>query len=227
MSLDSKVLENRLIYKDSVVGGGASLARCATKLAILMKSSDIDITAYESLLRDMLLNKTEIDRSCKALNIFEDQMNEYRIAEETLNKKILDTREKIGQLKVELDQEKEIRVHRIACEEKAKEINKHTCRSVLKRKITETESNIRNTILSIERAENRIEIKNNQFTDLINSIGILESKVEDDAVLNADFEEEGDRDDDREDRNVREDDEENDEAVDDNDGITEEVALED
>lgn len=178
--LDTKVLENRLISKDSVVGT-ASLTKCAQKLLLLNSATEGQLNAqnpdFDTYIREVLLFKLEAEKSCKALENISAQYKEYICLEESINSALNNSNKEIQKLNQELHQEKEIRKHRIILEDRAKIINKKNSRSYLKRKMAEISDNIQSTNQSLQSIDAEIKLRQDQFNSLMTCLNALEMKL--------------------------------------------------
>jgi hypothetical protein len=214
MSLENKILENRLIYKDSVIGI-SSISRCAKHL-LTLKNSSIETSkqSLEIFLKELLLFKIELEKTKKLLRNIDAQQVEYDNIEIEISHAISITKDEITFLLQKLKEEQEIRQHRYECETLAKEVNFHMKRSLLKRKINDLEENISSTNQSLDEIEREIIIRNEQYQQFLSALAILERKVfedEDSSVMMeggeedvVEREEEEERTNEREDREEKE-----------------------
>lgn len=191
MSLDNKILELRLVTKDTAIGQASSLARCAAKLNSF-KSFGTSETAKSSVaafLREIFVYRLDLNKSCRLLRSSADQLAEYDRLEGVVQEKIDGTRKEIHQLLIELKQEQEIRKHRIQIETVAAEVNQHSSLSSLKRKIGEITDSMATTQESILSIENDILTRKSQLDQLEHILTLLESKLEhDNDAVNDDAE---------------------------------------
>lgn len=183
-ALDPKILENRLISKDSVVGT-ASLTKCAQKLLLLNAGGGNDSNAqnpeFDTYIREILLFRLEAEKSCKALESITAQYKEYNSLEESINTALDNSNKEIQKLNQELHEEREIRKHRMILEDRAKLINKKNSRSYLKRKMAEISDNIQSTNQSLQSIDGEIKLRQEQFNSLMTCLGALEMKLSNDS----------------------------------------------
>lgn len=210
MSIDHKILEQRLITKDSVLAA-PSLSKCATKLSVL-RATLSDKAALEGFLRELILFKIESDKACKSLDSYSLQKAEYEALEGQIKEKTCDTREEIDFLREKLRQEKEIRKHRLKVEEFAVEVNKHKSRSYLKRKIADVEDSLEVANQNLRQIDIDILARKSQFDALSKALLDLESQL----ILEAENEDDDSDAGDHEERAGRGDDKQNNDNKDDN-----------
>jgi hypothetical protein len=210
MSLENKILEQRLIYKDSVVGI-SSLSRCTKSLLTVKTATEEESgKSLEGFVRELLLFKLEVNKASKALHSIEAQQLEYTHIENDINQARISAQNDITSLNTQLLQEQEMRKHRLTCEEIAVDVNKQSARSFLKRKMHDLNDSVSDTTKTLDRLESEIKIRREQYDQLLHSLRALEEKVfDDDNVQNDGLEEDIDLDNnfrsDREERMVRSD----------------------
>lgn len=149
-SLDNKVLEMRLLYKDSVISM-PSITKCAKQLNLYQKNLK-DIALLEGFMNESLSYKLELDKTMEVFAMLEAQEKEYDELETVIQNKINVTRNNIVLSEEELKQQLLIRAHRLECEHVATIVNKQPSCSVLKRKIdniTNSLQGIRNSIVQV------------------------------------------------------------------------------
>ena len=149
-SLDNKVLEMRLLYKDSVISM-PSITKCAKQLNLYQKNLK-DIALLEGFMNETLSYKLELDKTMEVFAMLEAQEREYDELETVIQNKINVTRNNIVLSEEELKQQLLIRAHRLECEHVATIVNKQPSCSVLKRKIdniTNSLQGIRNSIVQV------------------------------------------------------------------------------
>jgi hypothetical protein len=213
MSLENKILEQRLIYKDSVVGI-SSLSRCTKSLLTVKTAAEEESgKSLEGFVRELLLFKLEVNKASKALQSIEAQQLEYTHIENDINQARISAQNDITSLNTQLLQEQEMRKHRLTCEEIAVDVNKQSARSFLKRKMHDLNDSVSDTTKTLDRFESEIKIRREQYDQLLHSLRALEEKVFDDDNVQIDgIEEDIDLDNnfrsDREERMVRSEDNE-------------------
>lgn len=174
MSLDPKILELRLLLKDSSVGQ-VSIAKCAAKLQAFGKNVN-DKAALEGFLREILMYQLEYEKTSNSFSALDRQDSEYADLESKIEQDIAAAKANIQQLEEELQQQQTLRTHRIECEHLATEVNKLPSRSTLKRKIDAVNQTLDNTKASIELVENEINTKQSQFINVALAIAELQKK---------------------------------------------------
>jgi hypothetical protein len=209
MSLDAKILELRLLLKESALGQ-ASLSKCAAKLHTFGKNLE-DNTALEGFLREILMYRLEHEKTDKIFRTLHRQSDEYGVLESEIEGKVAGAKNSIASLEEELRQQKSIREHRVECEHAASIVNKQPSRSALKRKIDAVSQSVESTNASIGLVEAEIAQKQVHFNAVLQAIADLQkcgvAAPEDDAKAAmevegaADGQEEEERDDNRDARN--------------------------
>eukprot|EP00428_Durinskia_dybowskii_P074407 CAMPEP_0170405434 /NCGR_PEP_ID=MMETSP0117_2-20130122/27177_1 /TAXON_ID=400756 /ORGANISM="Durinskia baltica, Strain CSIRO CS-38" /LENGTH=259 /DNA_ID=CAMNT_0010662545 /DNA_START=12 /DNA_END=791 /DNA_ORIENTATION=+ len=215
MSLDAKILELRLLIKESSLGQ-ASVSKCAAKLNAFGKNLN-DKSALEGFLREVLMYQLDYEKTEKTFNALSRQASEYDVLEQDIAQKISSTKDNIARLEEELQQQKCIREHRVECEKAASIVNQLPSRSTLKRKIDAVNQNVITTNASIELVESEIAQKQHFFKAVMQAISDLQkagtAPVEEDRQQNtlteiedvADGNEDEERDDNRNARSNKED----------------------
>ncbi len=133
MSLDSKILELRLLLKDSTITL-PSITRVANKLQALGKDVN-DNAVLESFLREVMAYQLEFEKSSNTFLALDRQKDEYTELESKIESDVTAVKASIQELEEELRQQQILRAHRIECEHLAADVNKLTSRSTLKIKI--------------------------------------------------------------------------------------------
>ena len=123
------------------------------------------------------------------------QMEEYEKLELKIETEIVSTKDNLTKLQKSLEEEIEIRDHRIACESVAANVNKYPSRSVLKRKIDQLELNLGKTEDQLKHINNEIVNRKVKFGNMLSSITELQKKMilDDDNNIEEFNEEEDDR----------------------------------
>lgn len=203
MALDQKILELRLLIKESSVNQ-ASIQRCATKLQTFGKNVH-DNAALDAVLKEFLLNQLENEKSKNYSEALDGQSEEYSKLERVIQERVTHATDSIAKLEEELRQQQIVRAHRVECEKTAGEVSKHPSRSNLKRKIDSVSATLASTQASIELVDNEIEQKKLLVANIAQSIMAVQSfgkvVVEDENKVaeteDADGAEDEDRDTDR------------------------------
>ena len=176
MSLDSKILELRLLLKDSTITL-PSITRVANKLQALGKDVN-DNAVLESFLREVMAYQLEFEKSSNTFSALDRQKDEYTELESKIESDVTAVKSSIHQLEEELRQQQILRAHRIECEHLAADVNKLTSRSTLKRKIDAVNQTLDKTNASIELVEAEIKTKHAQFVDLASVIAEMQRQPE-------------------------------------------------
>lgn len=172
MSLDAKILELRLLLKESSMGQ-ASVSKCAAKLNAFGKNLN-DKNALEGFIREILMYQLDFEKTDKAFRTLARQNEEYDLLERSIADNISCTKENITRLEEELRQQKCIREHRVECEQAASVVNKHPSRSTLKRKIDAVSQSLDGTNASIDLVEAEIALKQSFFKQVLQAIADLQ-----------------------------------------------------
>jgi uncharacterized protein YaaR (DUF327 family) len=199
--LDNKILENRLILRESSFVG-SSVSRCASKFQALINSkrdtNTIEKSILDNFLREIELYKLDIMKGKNILDSFDNQLSSYDTVEGEVKSKISATEDNIIELERNFRNEKLIRLHREKLEAKGDEVKAYPSRHFLKRKIQNLEENISSAEDNIISVNHRISIRNKQFTSLLKSIEELQSKLIEDIEItpieNSAMEEDGEDD---------------------------------
>jgi len=116
----------------------------------------------------------EIDHALKSAGVMTKQLEEYAILEGTIEEQIASAKANITNLQETLKQEQIIRHHRLQCEEIAVDVNSLPSRSILKRKISQTECSIDTTQELLNAADVDIQLKRAQFDAVLLAISDLQ-----------------------------------------------------
>jgi chromosome segregation ATPase len=181
MSLDTKTLEQRLLYKDSTISL-PSVTKCAIKLQSFGKNLQ-DEKTLEAFIREVLLYKLEVEKAGKTFQSLDRQSEEYDVLEAQIGEKISQAKGEILRLEGDLKQQKAIREHRVECESLAAVVNKHPSRSTLKRKMSSVVEHLEQTRSNIEAAEADIELKHAQLLVVVKAIAELQRSKEDEETV--------------------------------------------
>ena len=71
--MDTKILEKRLILRESVLHNSLSLSRCAARL-----QNNQCLIDPQPLIKELLLYNIELNKVTNLTNIYQDEINEYR-----------------------------------------------------------------------------------------------------------------------------------------------------
>ncbi len=175
MSIDTKILEQRLITRDSV-RGSASISRSAERLANF-RSPIVNNVVLENFLREIAMFRTETEKSCRSYDSYKLQVVEYQKLQNSVSVKAGDAVRDIDHLKVRLEQENMIRSHRTVCEAQAMKVNRHKSRSYLNRNIAQIEENVAHTFKRLESIDHEISTRKVQFDSLLTALLDLESQI--------------------------------------------------
>eukprot|EP01038_Epipyxis_sp_PR26KG_P010202 gene10202-13726_t len=169
-AIDGKVLEYRLLTKDSSIAGSS-----ATKCAVMLHESK------NIFFRDLYLYKLDIEKSIDEFNVIAAQFEEYQGLELGINESINQTNDDISNLNVQLRQEQDLRKHRIDCEEMAKAVNVHPTRAILKRKIDSITETIHDSTNQLALLDKEIVNRKKIFSSLL---VLVEEILKDNIELN-------------------------------------------
>jgi len=199
-TLDGKILERRLVTKESTIGG-ASIFRIAKSLREYNSAIEQDEatedqiqTAHEAFSRDVLLYRLEMSKLSKAFLLCDDEISNYNIQEGNIEKKIESSRSTILALENELKIEKNIRSFTEKCETKALVVNDLPTPNNLKRQIEECDSTLQNLASSLCNVESKLHKRVKQYETMLQSIQVLSQPLVDNegtAVSSDDIEEDG------------------------------------
>lgn len=205
--VDSKILEHRLLTKDTSITDASSIKACAEKLVPLKERVDGQLNgdAIESFLRELLLFKLDLEKSYMAFEVCKRQNDEYEELQNKITAEISNAKINTTHLEEELIQQQDIRKHREECENLAKKVNSYPPRRILKRKYEIVEDSLKNNNESLVSIEEEIGKKKKMFDTLLQTISDLQmSHVENDNTASDEVEEEEEREED-EGRAARED----------------------
>lgn len=110
----NKILEKRLQLRESQVGGGTWMSRCANRLHVLQRNGDIQ--AANNFMRDVLMLQQDFFMSIQMHDACLRELDEYEALESDIESEIASTQDSILNLEKELAQEKQLRRHREECE---------------------------------------------------------------------------------------------------------------
>lgn len=213
--MDSKILESRLLLRESVIGPVISLSRCASKLPQLINNKQADafikgmfLSLFQDLLWDssgyhafiyvdILLYQVEMQKIARSVEVCADEIKEYKEIENRINQRILDTEDTISSLESDLKCEKFIRKHKELLEALASDVNTKRSRRSLNEEIVATENTLITIESSLALANQHIALRRSQYDDLLKDIDILQSSIidEDDLVVPETFRNEADNED--------------------------------
>ena len=194
--MDQTILESRIITQEFDFPGFPSLTRCAERLqslqhAITTTTSDstketqavttttkAEITPYEAYVRELLSYKLEMTKTCRSFRTSDIEASNYQRAAIDMTEEIARVREEVLTLEVTLKQQEEIRKHRERMETLAKEVNQRPARSVLKRKISAIEDELRHLDASITAADAHVQLRMEQFAEVQRAVTSMQENLE-------------------------------------------------
>lgn len=176
MALENKILEQRLIYKDSVIGV-SSLSRCAKALSCLKGSKENEKAGLESFVRELLLFQLELNKAQRILKSTGNQYREYEQIQNEIIESIDSTKQEIQQLNTDLSHARLIRQHRLDCERAAEDVTKFQPRSYLNKKMEELNESMRLCEKRTSHYEGQIEQRNTQFQQLVSALIHMEGRL--------------------------------------------------
>lgn len=175
--MDSKILETRLILKESSFVG-SSVSKCASKLQSLVNAKTTqDLIPFDSFIREMLQYKLDVTKVEHIQYSHDRQIEAYNAMEQDINEKIKEIEETIFELETQFKNTKSIRLHREQLEKKATVVHSLPSQSQLKRKLDQLDASVHETEASLTAMNSRIAIRYNQFGSLLKCIGDLQSKL--------------------------------------------------
>jgi hypothetical protein len=188
-TLDGKILELRLITKESTIGG-ASVFRIAKSLrdyniAVSQnpKNSEQVQIAHEAFSRDILLYQLEMTKVSKALELCDDEISNYKYQEDVIEEKIKSTKSTLVALEQELHFQKSVRSFTEHCESEALAVNDLPTPHNLKRQIEDCDSTLASLTTSLGTVDANLHKRLKQYESLLQSIHILTSPIADDGDL--------------------------------------------
>lgn len=183
--MDQRILEQRLLTKDSAFGV-VSATKCAAKLQQIQQVP-LDKKGVENFMKEILLLKLDTDRSWKASDVLTEQSKEYDLLEQDIIRKIAVAKQNTTHLNEDLIRQVDISIHRSACENISVSINKLPSKSSLKRKIDAIDEETRQTELMITTLNSEIQWRYRQFEVLSESILALQTAKQEDKPLSGDL----------------------------------------
>lgn len=208
-TLDGKILELRLVTKESTIGG-ASVFRIAKSLReynAALTQDPVDqhmvLAAHENFSRDVLLYELEISKASKTMQLCDNEIANFKLQEEDIENKIQSTRSTLLALEEELKLQQSIRILTEECEVKAGIVNDLPTPNNLKRQIEECDATLQNLASSLDSVEVKLNKRVKQYESLLQSIQILSDPLVDAECIgigvqgedDADRDEEGDEED--------------------------------
>ena len=177
--LEAKVLESRLVTKDSTVGG-SSVAKIAKSLRDYHKAlkhrpcNDESVRdSYDIFVRDTMLYRLEVGKLNKILKVCDIENDNYISQEIEIQKESAEAINKMAELQKELEVQKKIRSYTEKCEAKAKVVNELPVQYITKRHIDECDNSIKNMTSTLEIYDDRIRKRVKQYGDMMLSIDVL------------------------------------------------------
>lgn len=196
--MEAKLLESRLITKDSTVGG-SSVAKIAKSLREYHRTlketpcnDDAVREAYDTFVRDTMLYRLEVGKLNKILKVCDIENENYLAQEIEIEKESTEAIIKIAELQKELDLQKQIRGYTEKCEAKAKIVNELPVQYITKRHIEECENSIKSVASAIELYDDRIRKRAKQYEDMMAHIDVLCQPLEEPNVSSNTVEEDED-----------------------------------
>lgn len=201
-----KVLESRLVTKDTVISGPC-LSRCALKFQAFSKSkisSEPANSALDNFIRDVKLYKQDILNTKQIFLTCEKQIQAYHRSENEIRSEIVSTQTNISKFQQDLEHQKAIRKSREDLEIRATEVNTFDSRSMLKRKIDDVEEKLAAVHTSSSVDDGRIAQRRKQISDLMQAITALQQPlVEEESSAPSETMNEGDDEGDEDDESSR------------------------
>jgi predicted transcriptional regulator len=183
--MDQRILEQRLLTKDSAFGV-VSVTKCAAKLQ-QVKQVPFEKNEVENFMKEILLLKLDTDRSWKVSDVLTEQSKEYDLLEQEILRKIAVAKQNTTNLNEDLSRQVDISVHRSACEHIGVLVNQLPSKSSLKRKIDAIDEDTRQTESMIATLNSEIQWRYGQFKILSDAILALQTAKQEDKSLFSDF----------------------------------------
>lgn len=193
-STDIKILEARLLTRDSAVTG-STVTKCATRMQQLFdvvrggKKADeqeatvIAAVAEEAFSRDLIMYKVEMGKFEQSFKMLDQEAKEYECLEADIESKIEETTQSIGSLTQELVQQKKLKQHRDECEALSRIVNLvPSTRNILSASdvVREEISRLQEQLSARESVEN---LRCRQVNLLLQSIADLTQSLEEEEAL--------------------------------------------
>jgi hypothetical protein len=204
--MDSKILENRLLLRESTIGS-ISVSRCASRLQTLhlkRSASSSPHAHLEAYQRDLQLYEVEMNKVARIVRVCDEELEEYASIEVDIHHRVDETEQRIRDLEQQLLQEKIIRKHKELIEACAMDVNQVASKQYFGREIRAVEDGIEGGQQSLQLAAQKIQTRSLQYDELMKSIAILSSALVDEdtkeMAVDQSFDAEaglGDEDDDR------------------------------
>ena len=184
---DVKILESRLLTRDSAIGG-STVTKCALRLQQLYeevrKGEKGDVkTSLEAFSRDVMLYKVEMGKYDLALSMLDQEAVEYDKLEDEIAGKINKTTDAIVTLTQELVQQKKLKKHREECEALARIVNLVPSTRTLMASsnvVNDEICRLKEQLASVEATE---KLRSRQVNLLLQSIADLSKSLEEEDTL--------------------------------------------
>ena len=182
-TLDAKILESRLVTRDSTVGG-SSVFRIAKSLkeyhdALIQSPANEQAVklAKDVYTRDVLTYQLEVSKVDKMLQLCDVENDNYQKQEAEMQDEIVVAVTKIADSEQDLGVQKRIRSFTEKCESKAALVNELPVQSVLKRQIEDCDITLEKLAATYEVVEARLQKRVRQYEGLMDAIQTLSSPL--------------------------------------------------
>ena len=180
IQVDNKVLETRLLTRESVPRSEVGISTCGAKFAALVKDISEKKSCNDALddfLREIL--QYEIEASKAENTNFDSDKSNYQELENEIESQIELNQKAITSLTQELSEQQQIRKHKIECEAMAKKVNVYPCKQILSAEIENVNNAIKVVQDNLNKTESRISTRLKQFEQLMEVLTTLENPLED------------------------------------------------
>jgi hypothetical protein len=202
--MDNRILEKRLLYKESGVGAIPSVNKCAKSFADVLASSTDGSheRAVEALVRDIRAYEFDMRKVSQMIRVCEEELDEMSKENESVeaNKRLV--QQNVIDLNLQLSQELQLRTLKADCDIVAKKVDSLPSQSILKRQIEAAEKNLQSTLDAVAETNERLAKRLKLVEQIAASVLHLKVDILDeesplpDATHPEDSDEEGGREDD-------------------------------
>lgn len=183
-TIDTKLLEQRLLTRETVIGG-TSLSRCAARLQQLFHNRDKEqaSAALEAVNRDFQLYQLEMGKTNQIYDMCGKEISEYEALGREIGERVQQVEDSISRLSVELQQQQRLRRHRQECEMLSKVVNTLPSVSAAQGAIDVVEEQIQRIQEQLAAKEACEQLRKKQFGLLMTSLYDLQKSLAEDSYL--------------------------------------------
>lgn len=193
--IDHEILKERLITKEGqhLTAMRGSLSKCAMKLLEFsravqetcslnnqQKSVDSLTKIASELVREIKLHDLEMKKMALGAQAMQAEISHYDAISEKTRSSIINTKQEIEKLKLDLDRETKIRRNRQEYDELAKMTSERAPSRISKRKLMEENEEIETIRMEQEKIKKKLAMKGKQFHLLMQMIEDLKRDVDGD-----------------------------------------------